>query len=113
MAAARRRERWEIQWRALDHNPPALAEARHKRGWSQRRLAAEVGITRPYVSELEKGSRNANPALLLRLALALRCSVSSLEHVKTPPKLATPKGMVPSDRQAACRAQPPRGNQRP
>ncbi len=73
-------KRWSSEWRALDHNPIALTNARMRRDWSQRRLAAEVGISRSYVSELEAGHRNANPALLLRLAAALRCSVGSLER---------------------------------
>lgn len=80
------RQRWETQWRELDHNPAALRKARLHRQWSQRRLAQEVGITDGYISELENGSRNANPALLLRLCKALRCSMTSLE--RRPPRSA-------------------------
>jgi len=73
-------QRWEDHWRKLDHNPDALRKARRLREWSQRRLAAEIGVTNGYISELENGHRNANAALLMRLAKALRCSTDSLER---------------------------------
>lgn len=82
LTMVREHKRWEDHWRALDHNPEALRKTRLRRDWSQRRLAAEIGVSHTYISELEKGSRNANPALLLRLSSALRCSMSSLERVQ-------------------------------
>jgi len=73
-------DHWPDHWRPLDHDPAAVINARHRRDWSQRRLAAEIGKSQPYIAQIEAGTRNANPALLLALAKALRCSVSSLEH---------------------------------
>lgn len=72
--------RWSPSWRALEHDPASIVRARNHRKWSQRRLAAEVRISQGYLSEIENGTRNANPALLLKIAKALRCSVSSLER---------------------------------
>lgn len=76
--------RWPAHWKPLDHDPLSLSRARRRRDWSQRRLASEIGVAPSFISELESGGRNANPALIRRLARALRCSEDSIEHRRKP-----------------------------
>lgn len=64
----------------LDHDPAALTWARHAKGWTQAALAAAAEISKGHMSEIESGSRNAPPALLIRFARALNCPVSVLER---------------------------------
>lgn len=64
----------------LDQDPEAVAWARRAKGWTQVALAAEAGISKSHMSEIESGSRNAPPALLIRLAQALNCPVTLLER---------------------------------
>jgi transcriptional regulator with XRE-family HTH domain len=72
--------RWSVHWRKLNHKPAALTKARLARNLSQTNLAAEVGVSRSYVCELEGGHRSANDALLTRLAGVLQCSMLSLKR---------------------------------
>jgi transcriptional regulator with XRE-family HTH domain len=44
---------------------------RLKRGWSQERLAQEVGLHMTYVSSVERGERNVTLLSIVRLAQAL------------------------------------------
>lgn len=64
----------------LDHDPEALAWARKKDGRTQGDLARAVGISIGHMSEIEKGSRNAPPHLITKLAEALNCPRSVLER---------------------------------
>ena len=48
-----------------------LRRLRAERGVSQERLAADTGVDRAYVSELERGLGNASVDLLDRLATSL------------------------------------------
>ena len=70
--------RWSAHWRKLNHKPAALTKARLARNLSQANLAAEVGVSRSYICELEGGHRSANDALIGRLAEVLQCSTLSL-----------------------------------
>lgn len=72
--------RWSPHWRALNHDPASVRRQRLVRQWSQRRLAEEVGISRSHMCEIENGTRNANPVLLMKIAKALHCSMQSLER---------------------------------
>lgn len=50
------------------------------KGLRQRELSAAVGISRSYLSELERGTRSAPPHLINKLATYLRCAATMLEH---------------------------------
>lgn len=52
-----------------------LRKLRTERGVSQERLAADTGVDRAYVSELERGLGNASVDLLDRLAEVLKVPV--------------------------------------
>ncbi len=54
--------------------------ARKAKGATQAWLAREVGISPGHMSEIESGTRNAHPALLIKLAEALNCPVTVLER---------------------------------
>ena len=64
----------------LDHDPEAVTWARKAKDWKQADLAEAAGISPGHMSEIEKGTRNAPPPLLRRLAAALNCPVSMLER---------------------------------
>lgn len=64
----------------FDHEPEAVAWARGAKGWTQAALAQEIGISPSHMSEIEGGTRNAPPHLLIKLAQALNCPVSVLER---------------------------------
>jgi len=53
----------------LDHG--RLRAARVSRGFSLRRLAAMVGLSPSYLSEVESGKKDPSPDVLLRLSLVL------------------------------------------
>jgi transcriptional regulator with XRE-family HTH domain len=55
-----------------------LKVLRVKRKLSQEALAAEAGIDRSYVGDLERGERNPSLLLLLRLCRALSCTLLEL-----------------------------------
>ena len=57
----------------LDHEPQAVTYAREKAGLSKTELAQACDVSVSLISEIEAGSRNATPAVLNRLALALNC----------------------------------------
>lgn len=52
-----------------------LRRLRSERGISQERLAADTGVDRAYVSELERGLGNASVDLLDRLAATLDAAI--------------------------------------
>ena len=52
-----------------------LRRLRSERGVSQERLAADTGVDRAYVSELERGLGNASVDLLDRLAVTLGAAI--------------------------------------
>ena len=54
-----------------------LRKLRTERGLSQERLAADSGVDRAYVSELERGIGNASVDLLDRLADLLRVEIGA------------------------------------
>lgn len=54
----------------------AIAGARHRRGWTQERLAQELGIERSYVSQLEAGEATLALERSLRALRRLGAHVS-------------------------------------
>lgn len=69
----------------LDHDPQAVRGAREQVGLTRTAVAQELGVSLSLISEIESGTRNATPAMILRLADALRCEPDLLRrngHVK-------------------------------
>lgn len=73
-----------------------LRKLRTERGISQERLAADTGVDRAYVSELERGLGNASVDLLDRLAEVLRVPLAAF--FVEPDDPATPPSPLPSGR---------------
>jgi len=57
---------------------------REHRGLKQKELAAEIGITAPYLSQLEKGDRKGSVDVLRRLAVYLHLDLEDLEEQTAP-----------------------------
>ncbi len=64
----------------LDHDPQSVTEAREERGLTKTALARKVGVTLSLISEIEKGTRNAHPEMIRRLAKALRVPAYRLKR---------------------------------
>ena len=58
-----------------------LAELRRERGWSQQRLADELGVSRQTVISIEKGRFDPSLPLAFRIAATFECRI---EDVFTP-----------------------------
>lgn len=67
----------------LDHEPGAVEWALGKSGLTKTELAERAGISLSLVSEILKGTRNARPPVLLKLAEALNCPVVFLERKRS------------------------------
>lgn len=63
----------------LDHSPEGVKFALDRSGLSQREFAGKLSRSESYISEILKGTRNANPRLLLAMARVLNCPVVVLE----------------------------------
>lgn len=59
---------------------------REEKRISQIKLAADAGISQPFLYDLERGNRNAKPETMERIAAALGCTVEDLiaEPVERP-----------------------------
>lgn len=68
MSSHRRRAK-----RPLDHEPAGVTFARTSAGLTKTELASQLGVSLSLVSEIEAGTRNATPAMQLRMARILRC----------------------------------------
>jgi transcriptional regulator with XRE-family HTH domain len=66
----------------LDHEPEAVKWAREQSGLTQAALAERVGVGFSLICEIEKGTRNATPDMIKRLAVALNCPRVVLERKK-------------------------------
>lgn len=62
-----------------------LRAAREARGLTQAQAAAELGVSRPLLIAIEKGTRQASPQELARLAEIYRTTVSDLLRPAPPP----------------------------
>lgn len=64
-----------------------LRQLREERGWSQEQLAAQAGLNRSYLGEVERGSATPTLTTVAKLATALEISLSSLmarcEHLSS------------------------------
>lgn len=68
MNTDRRTQRWSIN--APEDLGRAIAGARRRHGWSQDRLAEEIGVDRSYLARLESGA--STPLVLERVLRSLR-----------------------------------------
>lgn len=59
-------------------NKDSLRTIRERSGLSKTVLAERAGVDRTLVHRLEKGERNASPAIIRRLADALDCPLMAL-----------------------------------
>jgi transcriptional regulator with XRE-family HTH domain len=66
-----------------------IRRLRAERGVSQERLAADTGVDRAYVSELEREQGNATVDLLDRLAEAFQTHISEF-FIEPPPGVTRP-----------------------
>ena len=60
-----------------------IKDLRKERGISQAELAREIGIGRPYLSQIESGDRKIPDGLKLRIATALDVDEASLVNYMT------------------------------
>ena len=59
-----------------------VADLRRKKGFSQEGFAHECGFHRSYMGAVERGEKNITLAMLVKIAKALRISLSELfRHV--------------------------------
>lgn len=68
-------------WRLkpLDHSPHGLKYALSNSGKTAPEVADELGISKGFFYELLRGTRNAKPTLLLRIAEVLNCPLVVIE----------------------------------
>lgn len=64
----------------LDHEPEAVAYALKQSGLTQKEFANLIGKSESLVSEILKGTRNATPALITKMAGVLNCPRVILER---------------------------------
>jgi len=64
----------------LDHKPDAVKRARERTGLTRTEVARQLGVSLSLISEIEKGTRNATPATILRLAAVLNCEPDTLRR---------------------------------
>jgi transcriptional regulator with XRE-family HTH domain len=64
----------------LDHEPAAVTYARVQAGLTKTKLAATCEVSLSLISEIESGTRNATPAMIIKLAEALGCPRVVLER---------------------------------
>ncbi len=56
----------------------ALREFRERQGWTQDETAGLAGLSKAYLSRLERDKREPSPAMKVRIARALGASVAEL-----------------------------------
>ena len=64
----------------LDHEPGAVTWARTRAKLTRTQLAAETGVSLSLISEIEKGTRNAQPALIEAIARVCGCEPDELKN---------------------------------
>lgn len=55
-----------------------LPQRRQEMGWSQERLAEELGVSRQTIISIEKGRYDPSLPVAFRLAAVFRCSIEEL-----------------------------------
>ena len=64
----------------INQEPEAIEFARIKAGLSKKAAADRSGLQISLYCEIEKGTRNATPANLVKIAAALNCPIVFLER---------------------------------
>jgi transcriptional regulator with XRE-family HTH domain len=64
----------------LDHEPAAVTYVRERAGLTKTQVAGACGVSLSLISEIEAGTRNATPAMLIKLARVLNCPRVVLER---------------------------------
>ena len=64
----------------LDHEPEAVTYARMQAGLTKTQLANACEVSVSLISEIESGTRNATPAMIIKLSRALNCPRVILER---------------------------------
>ncbi|WEV77047.1 helix-turn-helix transcriptional regulator [Janibacter cremeus] len=57
-----------------------LADRRMQRGWSQTRLAEELGVSRQTVISIERGRFDPSLPLAFRIAATFDCAIEDVFH---------------------------------
>lgn len=57
-----------------------LADRRMQRGWSQARLAEELGVSRQTVISIERGRFDPSLPLAFRIAATFDCAIEDVFH---------------------------------
>lgn len=60
----------------------SIREARNARGWTQARLAEQVGVSRKTINTVENGIFVPSTIVALKIARALECDVEELFSLK-------------------------------
>ena len=55
-----------------------LPQRRHALGWSQQRLADELGVSRQTIISIEKGRYDPSLPVAFRIAAVFQCSIEDL-----------------------------------
>lgn len=66
--------------RPLNHKPAEVRRARERLGLTRRQVAKQLDVSESLICEIEKGTRNATPAMILRLAPVLRVKPDTLRR---------------------------------
>ena len=61
--------------------PSPLAYWRKRRGFTQQRLAREIGITQPFLAQLERGRRSGDITLFASMAVALGLKIDDIAPI--------------------------------
>ncbi|OPC79971.1 hypothetical protein B4N89_02520 [Embleya scabrispora] len=69
----------------LHQAPHAVRLAREATGLNQREMAAQLGISRQLMNDIENGHRSAQPAVLERIAAIASVDVDTLKASKAGP----------------------------
>jgi transcriptional regulator with XRE-family HTH domain len=69
-----------------NQDPAQVRRKRIEAGLNQIQLAAQAGLSKAHMSQVERGTRGASPRVLGRLAAALNCEITDL----MPPAPASP-----------------------
>lgn len=70
--------RWVAE--SVDHDPAKITQARRTAGLTKRETARRIGVAESLICEIEKGTRNATPPNLKKLAELFDCPVESLQR---------------------------------
>ena len=89
-------------------NPETLAIVRESRGLSQTALASKIGVTQPFISQMEKGIRTPKWQMVIRMAETLGCSPlllgASLQMRELPVTIFRKQSRIPVRETKAIRA---------